>query len=86
MVKRAIRNVDGILHAVAKSEMPGQFETNWAEVEYRRPEISFTRISGLARTLDGGDNWASVKVGYFELFHGKVNAYPMPLVATDEVS
>ena len=86
LVQCVVGDLDGVLDTVAESEMTSQFEPDRTKIQTRRTQIPFSGIEHPPRLLNGGNNRASVKSRYAEFSHGWVNAHPLLLVATDEVS
>jgi len=63
-------NLDGILHPIAKPEVPGEVYLQIPQVQMCRAEILLQLVLFLTLLLDGADQRAAVNNGDFELLHG----------------
>src|SRR5260221_2616507 len=65
-----IADLNGILHAIAKAEMPGQNKLDGAKVEYRRRKILFSQVYYSSRFLDLAGEGRTVVDWYIKFFDG----------------
>jgi hypothetical protein len=61
-------DIDGVFHAVTKSEMPGEVDVDGPEVEQGRGEILFHFVLLLTPVLDSGDQGAAIDDGISKFF------------------